>query len=140
MSSEDNKALARRALELWTTVSADAPEDVLAAAYINHQEPDVKGGVAALDLPGWKKLVEAHRAAFPDLRVRFLTQIAEGDMVATRWEFTTTHTGAYLGVAPSGKKLTWTGIEIDRVENGRIAESWIDWDKYRFLQGLGLVE
>jgi predicted ester cyclase len=139
MSLEDNKALTRRALELWTTASADTAEDVLATTYVNHQEPDVKCDVAALDLPGWKKLVEAHRAAFPDLRVRILTQVAEGDMVATRWEFTTTHTGAYLGVAPSGSKLTWTGIEIDRVENGRIAESWIDWDKYRFLQGLGLV-
>lgn len=140
MSFEDNKALARRALELWTMTSADAPEDVLAETYVNHQEPDVKGGVSALDLAAWKKLVEAHRAAFPDLRVRFRMQIAENDLVATRWEFTATHLGDYLGVPPSGKKIVWTGIEVDRVANGRIVESWVDWDEYRFLQGMGLAK
>jgi predicted ester cyclase len=140
MSFEDNKALARRALELWTTTSADAPEDVLAETYINHQESDVKGGVAALDLAGWKALVKAHHAAFPDLLVRFLMQIAEGDLVATRWEFTAIHLGDYLGLPSSGRKIVWTGVEIDRVANGRIVESWVDWDKHRFLQGLGLVK
>ena len=139
MSFEDKKALARRALELWTTTSADAPEDVLAETYVNHQEPDVKGGVAALDLLGWKALVKAHHAAFPDLLVRFRMQIAEDDLVATRWEFTATHLGDYLGVAASGRKIVWTGIEIDRIADGRIVESWVDWDKYRFMQGLGLV-
>ena len=140
MSFEDNKALARRALELWTTTSADAPEDVLAESYINHQEPDVKGDVIALGLVGWKALVKAHHAAFPDLLVRFLMQIAEDDLIATRWEFTAIHLGEYLGVPPSGRKIVWTGIEIDRIANGRIVESWVDWDKHRFLQGLGLVE
>jgi predicted ester cyclase len=140
MSFEDNKALARRALELWTTTSADAPEDVLAETYINHQESDVKGGVSALDLIAWKALVKAHHAAFPDLLVRFLMQIAEGDLVATRWEFTAIHLSDYLGVPPSGRKIVWTGIEIDRIANGRIVESWVDWDEYRFLKGLGLVK
>lgn len=140
MSFEDNKALARRALELWTTTSADVPEDVLAETYINHQEPDVKGGIAALDLIGWKALVKAHHAAFPDLLVRFRMQLAEDDRVATRWEFTATQLGAYLGVPASGRKIVWTGIEIDRIANGRIVESWVDWDKYRFMQGLGLVK
>jgi predicted ester cyclase len=66
-------------------------------------------------------------------------QIAEGDLVATRWEFNVVHSGAFMGQAPTGKEITWTGIQIDRFENGRIVESWVDWDKYRFFQGLGLA-
>jgi len=64
----------------------------------------------------------------------------EGDQVATRWESTATHTGDFIGAAPTGKQVTWTGVQIDRFEDGKIVESWVDWDKYRFLEGLGLVK
>ncbi len=44
-----------------------------------------------------------------------------------------------MGVAPTGRQIVWTGIQIDRIENSRIVENRFDWDKYRFFQGLGLV-
>ena len=69
-----------------------------------------------------------------------MIQIAEGYQVATRWEFTATHTGDFIGAAPTGKQIIWTGVQIDRFEDGKIVESWVDWDKYRFLEGLGLVK
>lgn len=68
-----------------------------------------------------------------------LTQIAEGDRVATHWTLTATHTGDFLGIAATEKKATWSGVEIDRFEEGKIVESWVDGDKYRFLEQLGLV-
>ena len=69
-----------------------------------------------------------------------MIQIAEGDKVATRWEFAATHTGDFMGHGPTGKQVTWTGVQIDRFEDGKIIESWVDWDKYRFLEGLGLLK
>ena len=45
-----------------------------------------------------------------------------------------------MGLPPTGTEITWTGVQIDRFEDGKIVESWVDWDKYRLFQGLGLVK
>jgi len=71
--------------------------------------------------------------------VRILLQIAEGDLVATRWQFTAIQTGEYLGHPPTGKEATWTGVQIDRFGDGRIVESWVDWDKFRLFEQLGYL-
>jgi predicted ester cyclase len=84
-------------------------------------------------------VAENHRA-FSDFQVRILMQVAEGDVVATRWQFSATQTGAYLGHPPTGRRATWTSVQIDRFENGRIAESWFDWDKYRLFEALGFLK
>ena len=81
----------------------------------------------------------APNGAFSNSTVRVLMQIAEGDLVATQWQITATQTGNYLGHAPSGKTVTWTGVSIDRFENGKIAESWVNWEKYSLFEGLGLL-
>ena len=81
-------------------------------------------------------------------------QIAEGDMVATRWEFSGTNTGAYTGRPPTGRTVTRTGVQIERIEasgtaaggigaggigGGKIAESCVDWDMHRQFKGVGIV-
>jgi predicted ester cyclase len=95
--------------------------------------------VKAVDLAGWKAIVAECHSAFSDFEVTILTQVAEGDLVATRWQFAGTQTGEYLGHKPSGKRATWTGVQIDRFENGKIVESWVDWDKYRLFNMLGIL-
>ena len=137
--SELNKQLARRSLEFWASGNSDDVDEVFAASYVNHQEPSIEGDVKDLGLSDWKALVAGHHAAFSQSAVRILMQIAEGDLVATRWEFSVRHTGDYAGHAATGKTAVWTGIEIDRIEDGRIVESWVDWDKYRQLEMLGLI-
>jgi steroid delta-isomerase-like uncharacterized protein len=139
MLLDDHKAMSRRALEMWASNNSDRAEDIFAEHYVNHQEPDVEGGVSDKSLEAWKKLVSDYHKAFSDSKLRVLTQIAEGDRVATHWTLSATHAGTFLGLAPTQKKATWTGIEIDRFEQGKIVESWVDWDKYRFLEQLGLV-
>ena len=139
MALDDQKHMSRRSLELWASGNDDAPDDVFATDYINHQEPDAEGGVKAVDLAGWKAIVAECHSAFSDFRVDIRTQLGEGDLVATRWQFSATQTGPYLGHPPSGKRAVWTGIQIDRFENGKIAESWVDWDKYRLLNTLGIL-
>ncbi len=139
MTLDDMKALARRANGLWGSDSTDKAEDIFAADYVNHQESHIEGEVEAIDLKQWKALVANHIANLSPASTRILMQVAEGDLVATRWAFTATHTGTFMGAAPSGKTITWTGVQIDRFADGKIVESWVDWDKYSFFQGLGLV-
>lgn len=140
MSLEKEKSLSRRALEMWASENSDKPEDIFAENYINHQEPDAKGGVKSIGLEGWKELVRANHRAFSNFQVRILMQIAEGSLVATRWQFQAKHTGVYLGHPPTGQQAIWTGVQIDRFENGKIIESWVDWDKYRLFEELGFVK
>ena len=140
MSLDQEKSLARRSLEMWASNNTDVPEDVFAENYVNHQEPDAAGGVKSLDLEGWKEVVRETRRAFSDFQVEILIQIAEGDLVATRWRFTGVNTGVYLGHPPTGKRAVWTGVQIDRFAGGKIVESWVDWDKYRLFAELGYLQ
>jgi len=140
MSLDKQKRLSRRSLEMWSSNNTDRQDEVFAANYVNHQEPDARGGAKTVDLAGWKEIVAENHRAFSDFQVRVLMQVAEGDLVATRWQFTATQTGEYLGHPSTGKRATWTGVQIDRFENGKIAESWVDWDKYRLFESLGFLK
>jgi len=140
MSLNDQKALSRRALEMWASGNAVSPDEIFAGNYVNHQAPSVEGGVRALSLAQWKDLVRGYHESFSNSKVAILLQIAEGDLVATRWQFTATQTGEFMGLAPTDKDVTWTGVQTDRFENAKIAESWVDWDMYSFFAALGLVK
>jgi len=140
MSFDEMKALARRSLQMWASGNSDNPDEVFAPGYVNHQEPDAEGSVKSVDLAEWKDIVAECHSAFSDFQVEVLTQLGEGDLVASRWQFAATQTGPYLGHPPSGKRAVWTGIQIDRFENGKIVESWVDWDKYRLFAALGFLD
>jgi steroid delta-isomerase-like uncharacterized protein len=106
--------------------------------------PDAIGHDPALPAPtiGPAGLIEAARAyrdAFPDLRLTAEQAIAEGDYVAVRWTARGTHRGELFGIPATGKEATVTGISIDRWANGKIAESWANWDTLGLLQQLGAV-
>ena len=140
MTLDDMKALARRSLDMWASGNRDNPAEVFAPRYVNHQESAAVGGARQLSLDEWRAVVAENHRAFSDFRVTILMQIAEGALVATRWRFTATHTGDYLGHPPTGRQASWTGVQIDRVADGKIVESWVDWDKYRLFETLGFVE
>ena len=140
MSLDDEKSLSRRAIEWWASNNSGRPEEIFAANYINHQEPDAAGGTKALSLEAWVELLKDYHSAFSNSAALVRMQIAQGDLVATRWQITATLTGEYLGRAPSGKEATWTGVSIDRFKNGKIVESWVNWDKYSYFEGLGLLK
>lgn len=139
MTMDEMKALAQRSLRMWSSTVKDNPDEVFLAGYMNHQQPLADGGVATVDLAQWRAIVEANHIAFPDLSVDIMSQVGEGDRVATMWRFSATQTGPYEGQAPTGRKVSWTGIQIDRFDDGKIAESWVVWDKYTMFSTLGLV-
>ena len=140
MSLDGHKETSRRVLGLWGTNSSDRVEDFVAENYVNHQLPDVEGGVSDKSLEEWKKLVSDFHNSFSNATVVILIQIAEGDLVATRWQLSATHNGDFRGLAPTGREVSWTGVHTDRYDGDKIVESWVDWDKYSFLEGLGFVK
>ena len=86
-----------------------------------------------------RQTVQGYRASFPDLRLTVDEQIAEGDRVCTRWTARGTHEGDFFGVAPTHKQATVTGVTIERIHDGKIAESRTNWDALGLMQQLGLV-
>lgn len=139
MSLDAMKTLSRQALEMWEG-SASIDPSIFAPDYRNHQEPLADGGVQAIDLVTWVKVVETNHSAFPDLAVTIIGQVAEGDRVSTHWRFSGTQQGVYEGEQPAGKPVNWTGVSIDRFADGRIAETWVVWDKFTLFGQLGLIE
>lgn len=59
--------------------------------------------------------------------------------MATRFTSMGTHKGTFMGIEPTNKELSWTGISIDRIANGKIVESWANYDMMGMMQQLGAV-
>ena len=74
-----------------------------------------------------------------DIRAALEDVVAEGNKVAVRWTCSGTHKGEYMGIAPTGKQVTWTGMSSHRVEGGKIAESRDEVDNLAMMQQLGVV-
>ena len=78
-----------------------------------------------------------YRAAFPDVRITVDDVIAAGDKVALRWHSEGTHRGELEGLAPTGARGLVTGISIDRWQDGKVVESWTEWDNLGLARQLG---
>jgi steroid delta-isomerase-like uncharacterized protein len=136
MSTEEYKHLAREAIRIWSTGDFRVADEIYASNYVNHQHhaPDDLRDLQGLE--AMKTFAAEFREAFPD---SIDIQLAEGDMVATRFTSRGTHKGTFMGVEPTDKVLSWTGITIDRISEGKIVESWANWDMMGMMQQLGAV-
>ena len=139
MTAEDNKRLAREAIGIWSSGDLDAADGVYAPDYVNHQHHDPDDPRDLHGIEAMKGFVAEFRRAFPDFRDSIDIQLAEGDLVTTRFTSTGTHEGPFMGVEPTGRELTWTGISIDRISEGKIAESWANWDMMGMMHQLGAI-
>jgi steroid delta-isomerase-like uncharacterized protein len=132
-SAEANKATVRRLFE--ECLNGNRPQlarELLAADFLNHTTGS--RGVDAFETFNARFL-----AAFPDRRYTVEDLIGEGDRVAARWRLEGTHQGEWAGVAATGKGVVQTANVIFRLEDGRIAESWIQLDTLGFLRQLGAL-
>jgi predicted ester cyclase len=125
VSVEENKAVVRREQEeLWNhTGDLDAAEELFAAG----QAEAAKQGAADF------------RRGFPDVISTIEDLIAEGDKVVARWRSRATHQGDYMGIAPTGNEVEFTGISFYRIEEGKIAQSWNIEDQLGLMRQIGVV-
>jgi steroid delta-isomerase-like uncharacterized protein len=135
VSVEEDKQLVRRLFDHVRVGELDRAAALLAPDFVEH------GGAAgqAPGREGWKQGRAMLAAAFPDLASTVEDVVAEGDRVVTRWTVRGTHRGAFMGIPPTGKQATVTGITVWRVAGGAIAESWVAMDRLGLLQQLGVI-
>ena len=136
MSAEDNKSLVRRYLEeVWQKGNPDAVDDFLAPNYRRYLSPTTP----PLDLAGQRQRLAGFRAAFPDIELTIEDMLAEGDRVVFRSTMRATHQGVFQGIAPTGRDVTVSLIDVIRVENGKLVEHWGGPDLFDLLKQLGAV-
>jgi steroid delta-isomerase-like uncharacterized protein len=129
----ENERLVRRFVEaVVNRGDADLLPALVAADHVGH---DPLGDHYGLD--GVRLGVAELRAAFPDLRVSVEDVVAAGDRVVHRFTLTGAQTGPYLGLPPTGRPVRATGIAIDRVAGGKLAERWAVLDAIGLLRQLG---
>ena len=138
MLTETNKTVSRRFLEeVWNKGNLAALNEIIAKDHVNSGPGTLPGLPTGPE--GSKQLVTVYRNAFPDVHFTIDEQIAEGDKVVTRWTAHGTHKGELVGIPATGKSSTVTGINVDRVVNGKIAESWGIFDQFGMMQQLGVI-
>ena len=136
MSTEENKAIVRRLWEKETNRGNLSALDELCAANFVWHGP---GGREHLDLKVAKKVLTGFLITFPDFHVAIEDMVAEGDKVVSYSTRTGTHQGEYRGIAPTGKKITWTWMSICRIKEGKIIEQWDEGDHLSIIQQMGVI-
>lgn len=132
--SEENKDLARRWNRIFEGDFAIA-EDIIADDCVYHNgPPDILPGP-----DGVKEWAIMIRNGFSDIHVTDEDFIAEGDKVAGRFVGEATHNGEFMGVAPTGKPIRVSGVNIMRIADGKIVEHWVQYDMMGMMQQIGAI-
>jgi predicted ester cyclase len=134
MSTEENKALARRS---WQAVdNPDLIDEIYASDVVWH-EP---GGEDIHGIQEAKQFISLYKTAFPDMSATIEDVIAEGDKVVTRVTLRGTHQGETEEFGPpTGRQIEGDIVTISRIEGGKIVEDWDSYDNLSTLQQLGLA-
>lgn len=136
MSAAENSALVRRFIEeIFNKGNLEVAEEMLTPDYQHHDPTTNEFGSG---IEGFKQMISLYRQSF-NLQIVLEDQIATEEKVVDRWTGHGTHQGAFLGMAPTGKKISATGISIHRIEGNKIAETWNNYDALGIFQQLGMV-
>jgi steroid delta-isomerase-like uncharacterized protein len=136
---EENKDIVRRLME--DSFGGGKPElvdELLDSDFVRYdpyiEAGEVRGTQTVKDNIVW------FRNAFPDLTCTVEEQVAEGDKVVSRWTLRGTHRGDFFGVAGTGNRVEFIGIQIDRLdENGKIVEERAEFDLLGAMRQVGAI-
>ena len=134
--STANKALVLRYItEVLNKGNTALTDELIAPSFLSHDPigPDVHGP------DGVKQCIAMYRNAFPDLQYTVEEIVTENDIVVWRWTAHGTHLGEILGVAPTRKQATATGTVTCHIADGKLQETWINWDALGLLRQLGAL-
>jgi steroid delta-isomerase-like uncharacterized protein len=135
--AQENSALIRRWFEeVWNKGNMDAIDEMASPDAVGHGQAQHDTDIG---LKEFRTFAISLRRAFPDFTVTIDQVIEQGDKVVARWTTTMTHKGEFLGVAPTGKKVTITGTSMQRIADGKIVEGWDNWDQLGLLVQIGAV-
>jgi steroid delta-isomerase-like uncharacterized protein len=136
--TEQSKSIAVRFYsEVVNKGDTSAMNEVMAEGFIDHYAaPHLPGGHE-----GFRQFLTMVATAFPDIRVSVEDMIAEGDKVVVRLNVTGTQQGVLMGtIPPSGKHAVWTGIDILKIQDGKITERWSQRDLFGMMKQIGAIK
>ena len=136
MSTEENKAVVRRFFEeLLSANNFSVVDEILALDFRFY----FAGSPEPMDLERYKAFLVMRRTAFPDRRFSVEDMVAEGDKVSARFTMRGTHEGEFRGMAPTGKAVTMTGIDMIHLREGKMVEDRVEVDQLGMMQQLGVI-
>ncbi len=134
MSIEDNKAAIREFFDqVWNAGDEAAIERFIAADAAGNDQD------FGIGRDGFKQQWRNWRQAFPDLHFEVEELVAEGDTVVSRWTLTGTHSGEFLGIEPTGRKIRVAGMSLDHLKDGVLISGFDGWDNLGLRQQLGAL-
>jgi steroid delta-isomerase-like uncharacterized protein len=128
MENLTNKEVVRRFFDIYNAKNYEAAHQYIASNYIDHGLPQVRSVENAIEV-----LQSTHRS-FPDIQVAIDELIEENGFVVFRGHFTGTHSGEFVGVPASGARIDFEALEIFKVENQQITESWGYWPLWQIME------
>ena len=114
--------------------SVDQLDALLDPDLVVHGPVSMEQGAA-----GFKRSLAMTREAFPDMEINIEAGAAHEGLVFRRWSMSGTHTGTFLGIAPTGHKVVLSGVDVERLVGGRIVEHWTYWDRMSMAEQLGIA-
>jgi hypothetical protein len=139
VSTEQNKATAARWFrDIITEGRLDVANEIFAANHIIH-DPHAPPSGWPNGPEGLKMVASVFGGGFSGWNIALEDQIAEGGRVATRWAASATNTGSVMGMPATGKPVRVTGVNVARFVDGKIVESWFNFDMLTLLQQLGAI-
>jgi predicted ester cyclase len=134
-SAGEHKVLHRRWIDAYNDRDEAVEAEVRAPEYVAY----APGEPEPLRDEAWRALISSFVDAMPDLRITIEDLIAEGDLTAARNTFSGTHTGEFQGLPPSNRRITFSGLEFNRLVDGKVVEHWFQLDQPALFKQLGLV-
>ena len=134
-ATDAETVLRRFDAESWNAGNAAAADEPVAEDVVDHQA--LPGQQAGRE--GFEQLVRAWRTGFADVREDVEAVVVQGDVAVGRFHLQGTHTGPFLGIAATGDRVSIHGIDVVRVVDGRITDSWYVEQTLDLLQQLGAL-
>lgn len=136
MTAEDNRTAARHWIDAFNARDDEAEGNARTEGYIAHAPDSMQ--LPVLDSEAWGEFLGGFLEGFPDLHLAVQGAVADEGMTAQRILFTGTHTGPFRGLPPTGRQVRFSGIEINRMVDGKVAEHWFQLDALTLFEQLGL--
>lgn len=137
MTVEQNMRVAREWIETFNARNHAAENELLTSDYVAHAPASLLA--EPLDHNAWSEFLTMFLEGFPDLHITIEDVAADEHMVAQRVLFSGTHTGDFNGLPPTNRRISITGLELNRMVDGRVAEHWFELDQVALLRQLGLI-
>ena len=135
--SADNKAIVRRLYEeVWNKRRLELVDEIISPSHALH-DPNLTDSSVGPD--AYKRQVSRFIAGIPDLRLTIEDIVGEKEKLAVAWTISGTHTGEFMGIPATNKKVYVEGITINHIVDGKIMDSYISWDTFGMMQQLGAV-